>query len=66
MLANVRAFDGFVLIKKTHAPVSCMSFVSVIKTLGLVLMLAACAPPGPSLTCSTKKKCDRTSQNQYL
>ena len=56
MLAKVRAFDVLILIKKTHAPASCMSLVSVIKTLGLVLMLVACAPPGPSLTCSTAKK----------
>lgn len=56
MLAKVRAFDGLILIKKTHAPASCMSLVSVIKTLGLVLILAVCAPPGPSLTCSTAKE----------
>lgn len=55
MLAKVRAFDGLILIKNTHTPASCMSLVSVMKTLGLVLMLAACAPPGPSLTCSTEK-----------
>ena len=40
MLANVRALEGFILIKNTHAPDSCMSLVSVIKTLGLGLMVA--------------------------
>lgn len=53
MFAIVRAFVGLILMKNTHAPVSCISFVSVINTLGFVLMLVACAPPGPSLTCST-------------
>jgi len=56
MLAIVRAFDGLILIKKTHAPASCISLVSVTNTFGLVLMFADCAPPGPSLTCSTEKK----------
>ena len=55
MLANVRALEGFILIKKTHAPDSCMSLVSVIKTLGLGLMVADWTPPGPSRTCSTEK-----------
>lgn len=53
MFAIVRAFVGLILMKNTHAPVSCISFVSVMNTLGFVLMLVACAPPGPSLTCST-------------
>ena len=55
MLANVRALEGFILIKNTHAPDSCISLVSVIKTLGLGLMVADWTPPGPSRTCSTEK-----------
>lgn len=54
MLASVRALEGLILIKKTQAPASGMSLVSVMNTFGLVLMLADCAPPGPSLTCSTE------------
>ena len=56
MFAKVKAFVGLILMKKTHAPASCMSLVSVINTFGLVLMIVDCAPPGPIRTCSTINK----------